>query len=234
MATTQRGNYALLAFVILTALSIGQSVKGFPEGGDNPAAGEDWAKDSIAHGCYCHMDEQLNEGMYMLEGIPSEYLPDTTYNISLIINDTNVVRDTNAPEEIRYGGFLAEVTEGAFQTSDLYWIGGEGSYISHNADSNGQRNWTVQWTAPSDGIGDAVFTIYFNVVNGVATGGDQWGYITAVSLGTPQIVSGETSIHELGVSLMQYWIALYAIAIVFVSILVAYVVIRGGSSHYRG
>lgn len=234
MATTQRGNYALLAFVILTALSISQSVKGFPDGGENPNAGEGWAKDSLAHGCSCHMDEQLNEGMYMLEGIPSEYLPDTTYNISLIINDTNVVRDTNAPEEIRYGGFLAEVTEGAFQTSDLYWIGGEGSYISHNANSNGQRNWTVQWTAPSDGIGDAVFTIYFNVVNGVATGGDQWGYITAVSLGTPQIVSEETSIHELGVSLMQYWIALCAIAIVFVSILVAYVVIRGGSSHYRG
>ena len=79
-----------------------------------------------------------------------------------------------------------------------------------------------------------MFTIYFNVVNGVGTNGDQWGYISAVSIGTPQMTSEETSIHELGVSLMQYWIALLAMAVVFVMVLVAYVVIRGGSSHYRG
>ena len=60
------------------------------------------------------------------------------------------------------------------------------------------------------------------------------GYISAVSIGTPQVVSEEASIHELGVSLMQYWIALLAIAMVFVMILIAYVVMRGGSSHYRG
>ena len=177
------------------------------------------------------MDEQLSEGMYMLNGIPSKYVPDATYNISLVINDTNVISD---PEAVRYGGFLAEVSEGAFETNELFWIGDGGTYISHNAESNSQRNWTFQWTAPSDGAGDALFTIYFNVVNGVGTNGDQWGYISAVSIGTPQIASEETSIHELGISLMQYWIALLAMAMVFVMILVAYVVIRGGSSHYRG
>ena len=231
MATKQKGTYALLAILLLTAMSVGMSVDGYPAGGEQQGAGEDWAKDSIAHGCSCHMDEQLNGGMYMLNGIPSKYIPDTTYNISLVINDTNVISD---PEAVRYGGFLAEVSEGSFETNELFWIGDGGTYISHNADSNSQRNWTFQWTAPSDGAGDALFTIYFNVVNGVGTNGDQWGYITAVSIGTPQIVSEETSIHELGVSLMQYWIALLAMAVVFVMILVAYVVIRGGSSHYRG
>ena len=231
MATKQKGTYALLAILLLTAMSVGMSVDGYPAGGDQQGAGEDWAKDSIAHGCSCHMDEQLNGGMYMLNGIPSKYIPDATYNISLVINDTNVISD---PEAVRYGGFLAEVSEGSFETNELFWIGDGGTYISHNDDSNSQRNWTFQWTAPSDGAGDALFTIYFNVVNGVGTNGDQWGYITAVSIGTPQIVSEETSIHELGVSLMQYWIALLAMAVVFVMILVAYVVIRGGSSHYRG
>ena len=72
---------------------------------------------------------------------------------------------------------------------DSYWIGGEGTYISHNDNSNNARNWTFQWTAPSDGAGDALFTIYFNVVNGVGTNGDQWGYITAVSIGTPQEIA---------------------------------------------
>jgi len=231
LATKQKGTYALLAIILLTAMSVGMSVDGYPAGGEQPGAGEDWAKDSLAHGCSCHMDEQLNEGMYMLNGIPSKYIPDTTYNISLAINDTNVISD---PEAVRYGGFLAEVSEGAFETNELFWIGDGGTYISHNEESNSQRNWTFQWTAPSDGAGDALFTIYFNVVNGVGTNGDQWGYISAVSIGTPQIASEETSIHELGISLMQYWIALLAMAMVFVMILVAYVVIRGGSSHYRG
>ena len=231
MATNQKGTYALLAILLITVISVGMSVDGYPAGGAQQGAGEDWAEDSIANGCSCHMDEQLDQGMYMLEGIPSKYEPDTAYNISLVINDTSVISE---PEAIRYGGFLAEVSEGAFQTDALYWIGGEGKYISHNADSNGQRNWTFQWTAPSDGSGDSLFTIYYNVVNGAGTGGDQWGYITAVSIGTPQVKSEEASIHELGVSLMQYWIALLAIAVVFVMILLAYVVIRGGSSHYRG
>ena len=231
MATKQKGTYALLAIILLTAMSVGMSVDGYPAGGDQAGAGEDWAKDSLAHGCSCHMDEQLSEGMYMLNGIPSKYVPDATYNISLVINDTNVISD---PEAVRYGGFLAEVSEGAFETNELFWIGDGGTYISHNEESNSQRNWTFQWTAPSDGAGDALFTIYFNVVNGVGTNGDQWGYISAVSIGTPQIASEETSIHELGISLMQYWIALAAFAMVFVMILVAYVVIRGGSSHYRG
>ena len=47
------------------------------------------------------------------------------------------------------------------------------------------------------------YAIYYNVVNGVGTGGDQWGYITAVSIGTPQVKSEEASIHELGVSLFS-------------------------------
>ncbi|OIR23560.1 MAG: hypothetical protein BEU00_02275 [Marine Group III euryarchaeote CG-Epi3] len=231
MATNQKGTYALLAILMVTVMSVGMSVNGYPAGGSQQGAGEDWAKDSIANGCSCHMDEQLDEGMYMLSGIPHKYVPDTIYNVSLTINDTNVLSE---PEAIRYGGFLAEVSEGAFQTSNLFWIGEDGKYISHNADSNGQRNWTFQWTAPSDGSGDALFTIYYNVVNGVGTGGDQWGYLTALSLGTPQVKSEEASIHELGVSLMQYWIALLAMVVVFVMILVAYFVIRGGSSHYRG
>tara|TARA_B110000014_G_scaffold247071_1_gene220318 strand:+ start:475 stop:1170 length:696 start_codon:yes stop_codon:yes gene_type:complete len=231
LAAKQKGTYALLAILLLTATSVGMSVDGYPAGGDQQGAGEDWAKDSIAHGCSCHMDEQLDEGMYMINGIPTKYVPDTTYNISLVINDTNVISE---PDALRYGGFLAEVNEGAFQTNELFWVGDDGTYISHNANTNSQRNWTFQWTAPSEGAGDALFTIYFNVVNGVGTNGDQWGYITAVSIGTPQIISEETSIHELGVSLMQYWIALAAFAMVFVMILIAYVVIRGGSSHYRG
>ena len=71
-------------------------------------------------------------------------------------------------------------------------------------------------------------------MDGDAASGDQWSYLTTVSLGTPQEVSSEVSIHELGVTLMQYWIGLIGIAVVLLSVLIAYVVIRGGSAHYRG
>ena len=218
-----------MALLIVTALIVGKSAQGYPNGG--VSGGDEWAADSIANGCSCHMDEQLDEGMYSIVGIPNEYVPENTYNISLAINDTTVVSVENA---IRYGGFLAEVSEGAFVTDENYWIGGEGSYISHNENSNDVRNWTFQWTAPAEGSGDAIFIIYFNVVNGQGTNGDQWGYLSAVSLGTPQASSHEVSIHELGVTLMQYWIGLIGLGVVLLSVLIAYVVMRGGSAHYRG
>ena len=218
-----------MALLIVTALIVGKSAQGYPNGG--VSGGDEWAADSIANGCSCHMDEQLDEGMYSIVGIPSEYIPENTYNISLAINDTTVVSVENA---IRYGGFLAEVSEGAFVTNENYWIGDEGAYISHNENSNDVRNWTFQWTAPAEGAGDAIFIIYFNVVNGQGTNGDQWGYLSAVSLGTPQASSHEVSIHELGVTLMQYWIGLIGLGVVLLSVLIAYVVMRGGSAHYRG
>ena len=224
-------NYSLFALLILTALIAGKSVDGYPAGGAQEGAGDEWAADAIVNGCSCHADTQLDEGMYRLEGIPQKYVPEQTYNLSLQISDSNVVSEEDA---IRYGGFLSEVSEGAYQTNENYWIGGDGAYISHNANSNDVRNWTFQWTAPSEGTGDAIFTMYFNVVNGLGTNGDQWSYFTAISLGTPQLASEEVSIHELGVSLMQYWIALIALGVVFFSIFIAYVVIRGGSAHYRG
>ena len=218
-----------MALLIVTALIVGKSAQGYPNGG--VSGGDEWAADSIENGCSCHMDEQLDEGMYSIVGIPNEYVPENTYNISLAINDTTVV---SVEDAIRYGGFLAEVSEGSFVTDENYWIGGEGAYISHNENSNDVRNWTFQWTAPAEGAGDAIFIIYFNVVNGQGTNGDQWGYLSAVSLGTPQASSHEVSIHELGVTLMQYWIGLIGLGVVLLSVLIAYVVMRGGSAHYRG
>jgi len=221
-----------MALLIVTALLVGKSVDGHPGGGSQEGAGESWAEGVVADGCNCHTGEQLNEGMYSLGGIPNSYVAETTYEITLSVNDSNVDRSEN--DNGRYGGFLAVVSEGEFQSSSNYWTGDGGAYISHNMESNTVRSWVFQWTAPDEGTGDAIFTIYFNVVNGEASTGDQWSYLTAISLGTPQEASGEVSIHELGVTLMQYWIGLLGIAVVLLSVLISYVVMRGGSSHYRG
>ena len=228
-------NHTLMALLLLTALIILKSAEGHPAGGTGDSAGDAWVEDDvIPKGCWCHGDEQLNKGMYNLEGIPNEYIPKKTYNITLTVNDTSVERADS--DNGKYGGFVAVVTEGEFvQNGSDYWIGGDGAYLSHNENSNDFRTWVFQWTAPDEGTGDATFTIYFNVVNGgEATSGDQWSSLTVVSLGTPQKVSGEVSIHELGVTLMQYWIGLLGIAVVLLSVLISYIVMRGGSSHYRG
>ncbi|HIC61682.1 MAG TPA: hypothetical protein EYO72_02960, partial [Marine Group III euryarchaeote] len=164
MSIPDTKNYSLMALLLLTALLVGKSVNGYPGGGsEEGVVGEVWAKDAIADGCTCHTDEQLNEGMYSLDGIPNTYVPETTYNITLTVNDTNV---DSIDGSVRYGGFLAEVSEGIFVANENYWLGGSGSYISHNDNSNTVRSWTFQWTAPTEGTGDALFTIYFNVVDG--------------------------------------------------------------------
>ena len=94
----------------------------------------------------------------------------------------------------------------------------------------------MTWTAPDEGTGDAVLTVYFNVVNGENgnDAGDGWTRLVAVSLGTPQALEDEKGIHELGVSLKQYWIGLIGIAVTLVFVLLAYIVLRGGSANYRG
>ena len=51
-------------------------------------------------------------------------------------------------------------------------------------------------------------------------------------MGTPQ--AEETSIADMGVSLKQYWIGLTGIGVVLFTVLLAYIIIRGGSANYRG
>ena len=97
-----------MAVLIITALIVGKSAVGLPNGGEG--GGEDWVNDvEENHGCYCHAGEQLNEGMYSLQGMPNNYIPETTYNLTLSVDDTNVERSEN--DNGRYGGFLAEVSE---------------------------------------------------------------------------------------------------------------------------
>ncbi len=235
LSIPDNANYSLMALLIITALIVGKSAQGWPGGGDGaPTGGENWVEnDVIPKGCYCHNDEQLEQGMYSLKGIPKSYFPETIYNITLTVNDTNVERAE--ADNGRYGGFLVIVTEGKFVSDENFWIGGDGAYISHSEDNSIDRSWVFQWNSPTEGTGDALFTIYFNVVNGgEASSGDQWSSLTSVSLGTPQEASKEVSIHELGVTLMQYWIGLLGIAVVLLSVLISYIVMRGGSSHYRG
>ena len=231
MALREKRDLGLLFALLSAALLTGGSAFGYSGGGDT--GGNDWAIDVMANGCNCHNLEQSETGMWMLEGFPTRYEPGLTYNLTLAITDSEV---NDAAEPVASGGFLMRVTNGSFSGGTGFWTSDDGNLLSHAADTNGQRNWTVEWTAPDEGAGDAMLTLYFNVVNGKNgnDADDAWTRVVAVSLGTPQALEHEAGIHEMGVAMMQYWIGLIGIAVTLVFVLLAYIVIRGGSSNYRG
>ena len=210
---------------------MGGSAFGYSKGGDSDDDG--WATKVMAEGCSCHNPEQSETGMWALEGFPARYEPGVLYNLTLAIADSGV-NDAGVPAAS--GGFLMRVTNGSFGSGAGFWTSDDGRMLSHTADTNDRRNWTVTWTAPDEGTGDAVLTLYFNVVNGENgnDAGDAWTRLVAVSLGTPQALEHEAGIHELGVVLKQYWIGLIGIAVTLVFVLLAYIVLRGGSANYRG
>ena len=238
MALRKRRNFGLIFALLSAALLTGGSVVGYSGGGDNK--GDDkWAAGVMGDipsrdkGCSCHNLEQSNSGMWSLNGFPARYEPGVLYNLTLAIADSGV-NDAGVPAAS--GGFLMRVTNGSFGSGAGFWTSDDGRMLSHTADTNDRRNWTVTWTAPDEGTGDAVLTLYFNVVNGENgnDAGDAWTRLVAVSLGTPQALEHEAGIHELGVVLKQYWIGLIGIAVTLVFVLLAYIVLRGGSANYRG
>ena len=231
MALREKRDLGLLFALLSAALLTGGSAFGYSGGGDT--GGNDWAADVMVNGCSCHNLEQSETGMWMLEGFPARYGPGLTYNLTLTISNPIVEGgDVGAAR----GGFLLRVSNGSFSSGTGFWTSDDGTLLSHTADTNGQHNWTVEWTAPNEGAGDAVLTLYFNVVNGKNgnDAGDAWTRVVSVSLGTPQALEHEAGIHEMGVEMKQYWIGLIGIAVTLVFVLLAYIVIRGGSSNYRG
>ena len=161
MALRERRDLGLLLALLSAALLTGGSAFGYSGGGDT--GGDDWAADGMANGCSCHNLEQSQDGMWSPNNFPARYEPGATYNLSLTVSDPSVA---DAADPAAQGGFLLRVTNGSFSGGAGFWTSDDGSLLSHTADTNDQRNWTVEWTASDEGAGDAVLTLYFNVVNG--------------------------------------------------------------------
>ena len=213
---------------LISLMIVSGTVHSWPTGGE--MGGDGWTDEVVVQekGCYCHTNEPSEMVTVTVLGFPVKYEADMTYNLSMSVDDG---RDFNE------GGFLANVNEGEFSAEEgEYWISDDHQYVSHN--NRFDRNWEMQWTAPSEGTGDTILIVYFNAVNNNTgseaggSGGDYWNSITLRSMGTPQ--AEETSIADMGVSLKQYWIGLTGIGVVLFTVLLAYIIIRGGSANYRG
>ena len=122
---------------------------------------------SSTDGCgdgFCHSSTSLTV-IPALSGTPSSgYVPGTTYSLS--ISASGGPSGTN-------GGFNLDSNQGVFSnpSQDARLSSGEVTHSNSNS-----RAWSVDWTAPATGSGDAVFYLAVNLVNGNgATSGDSWG-----------------------------------------------------------
>ena len=145
MALREKRDLGLLFALLSAAFLTGGSAFGYSGGGDT--GGDDWGADVMANGCSCHNLEQSKTGMWALDGFPARYEPGMLYNLTLAIADSGV---NDAGEPAASGGFLIRVTNGSFGDGAGFWTSDDGSLLSHNADSNDQRNWIIAWTAPEE------------------------------------------------------------------------------------
>ena len=228
MSPGSRNEIALILVGLISLTIASGTVHSWPTGGN--MGGDAWTDEVVVQekGCYCHSSEPSELITANVLGFPVKYEPDTTYNLSMSVDDGR---------EFEEGGFLANVNEGEFSVEEgEYWISDDREYISHGNRMN--RDWNIQWTAPAEGTGDVILRVYFNAVNnntGSEAGGsegDYWNHVTLRSMGTPQ--AEDVSIADMGVKLKQYWVGLTGIGVVLFTVLLAYIIIRGGSANYRG
>ena len=100
-----------------------------------------------------------------LTGLPSGgYTPGDTYSLT--------ASGSGGPSGTK-GGFNLDSSSGTFTNPGPNARISSGEVTHSNSNS---RSWTVDWTAPSSGSGDAVFYMAINLVNGDGgTSGDSWG-----------------------------------------------------------
>lgn len=128
-----------------------------------------------ANGCNCHGG---SGGVTIsFSGLPTDYTPGQAYSLSM--------GGTGGPSGNK-GGFNLVGNKGTFSNagSNVKISGGS---VTHSASS--ARSWTVTWTAPSSGSGDALFTLAVNFVNGDGSqngGTDDW---TSTSVTVPEVAS---------------------------------------------
>jgi hypothetical protein len=133
----------------------------------------------------CHTSYPLNSGDGVLEilGLPTFYLPGSTYVITVHITDPGQVRwgfeltviDTAGTR----GGFIAPLDSLYVQVSQ----GADRDYAKHTLlgtfPGQSEGLWSIMWTAPSQGTGRVEFYLAGNAAN---NNGNPYGdYIYAVN-----------------------------------------------------
>ena len=135
-------------------------------------------------GCNCHGTAASSEVVAVIEGLPTDYEPSTTYQLTLSFTGgpTSEVGENQ-------GGFHLWASEGTLASIDEMTQENADGSLTHQEVGNDQTQWTVEWTAPASG--DATIKLHTNSVNGDETNsGDQWSVTSQVSSG-PSVGGGD-------------------------------------------
>jgi len=134
-------------------------------------------------GCSCHGGASPDTSV-IVDGLPETYNASETYTFTVtVVNDVMTLEGdgvvTDGARTVPYGGFRILVSEGEVNTvpDSLSHIMDAG--LTHTAEGNSVRSWTVEWTAPAADDLNVEMTVYGNAVNGNSGGGggssgDHW------------------------------------------------------------
>ncbi|HLF06723.1 MAG TPA: choice-of-anchor V domain-containing protein, partial [Thermoplasmata archaeon] len=161
--------------------------------------------EAFTKGCYCHGEKPTSTVSAYLYGLPDHYEPGRNYTLRIgVLGGPPASKD---PVKNK-GGFLIGATAGKFALPSDPFLADDVKVSEENVPAGTNevpmalitqarqtdqgalwRNWTVDWIAPDPAVGDVIFALYVNAVNGNADGkgggstGDQWNYATFASRG---------------------------------------------------
>lgn len=125
-------------------------------------------------GCLCHGEQNANTQVE-IQGLPSSFEANTTYNFSITVSSQSI--PANQDGEI--GGFRLLISGGTvgFNSSEGFVQNMENGW-THTETGNAVRHWNLSFTSPSDNSSFVDFTVYGNAVNGnQASTGDEWNSV---------------------------------------------------------
>lgn len=127
---------------------------------------------SVGAGCNCHGAVASDDVAVTFEGLPDEFIADETYLLNISMAGGPEASGEN------HGGFNLAASRGTFTPlDDAVQISDNAA--THTESGNDQREWQVEWTAPSSDKVSVQFTLLVNSVNGdgLATSEDLWNQV---------------------------------------------------------
>jgi|TARA_B110000459_G_scaffold77210_1_gene86868 hypothetical protein len=119
-------------------------------------------------GCSCHATSGTTAANVAISGHPSSYTAGQTYTLSIAVTGGVSGND---------GGFSLDVNKGSLSSGIGFAVNVDSAGTSGTQSITGssQRSWSLDWTAPSTGSGQATLSVAGLTANGNSqNGGDRW------------------------------------------------------------
>lgn len=130
--------------------------------------GNSAGKYNQSSGCSCHSTSGTTAASVSISGLSSSYTPSTTYTLTISVSGG--VSGSN-------GGFSLDINKGSLSSGIGFAVNVDsaGTSATHSITGSNQRSWSVDWTAPASGSGQATINVAGLTANGNGqNGGDRW------------------------------------------------------------